>query len=269
MKATVLVDNIGVGHLKGEWGLSIFIEGNDKKILLDAGASPLFLENAKGLNIDIASVDYAVLSHAHYDHADGMETFFASNNKAKLYMRKQADENCYSKKWFIHKYIGIPRNIMHKYEGRIERVDGNFKLMDSVYLVPHYSENLDVIGKKNNLYVRKNQRWYPDDFAHEQSLVFDTEEGLVVFNCCSHGGADNIINEVSEQFGKPVITMIGGFHIFRRNREEVVAFSRRIKQTGVKKIYTGHCTGQMPFEVMQEELGDMVEQLKVGLVIEF
>lgn len=269
MKATVLVDNIGVGCLKGEWGLSIFIEAGDKKILLDAGASPLFLENAKGLGLDMASVDYAVLSHAHYDHADGMEAFFAANTKAKLYMRKEAGEDCYAKKWFVHKYIGMPKNIMRNHEERIVRVDGNFKLLDDVYLVPHYTENLDEIGRKNNMYVRRDKKWHPDDFSHEQSLVFDTDKGLVVFNCCSHGGADNIINEVSKQFDKPVAMMIGGFHIFKQSKEEVVALSKRLKQTGVKEIYTGHCTGQKSFEVMQGELGSMVRQLKAGLVIEF
>ena len=42
MKATVLVDNIGEGPLAGEWGLSIYIEYENKKILLDTGASALF-----------------------------------------------------------------------------------------------------------------------------------------------------------------------------------------------------------------------------------
>lgn len=42
MKATVIVDNIGNGMLSGEWGLSILIEHNGKRILLDTGASPLF-----------------------------------------------------------------------------------------------------------------------------------------------------------------------------------------------------------------------------------
>jgi 7,8-dihydropterin-6-yl-methyl-4-(beta-D-ribofuranosyl)aminobenzene 5'-phosphate synthase len=269
MKATILVDNIGTKDLKGEWGLSIFIEANDKKILLDTGGSSLFLENAKKLNIDISTVDYAVLSHAHYDHADGMETFFRNNVKAKFYMRKQADENCYLKKWFLHKYIGIPKNIMQNFEGRIERVDGNYKLGDNIYLCPHYTDNLELIGKKNNMYVKCDHKWYPDDFAHEQSLVFDTDEGLAIFNCCSHGGADNIIHEVSKQFHKPVKMMVGGFHLYTQKADEVVALSKRLQQSGVKEIYTGHCTGQKSFGVMKEELGDMVKQLKVGLTIEF
>ncbi len=49
MKATVLSDNIPFDNLGSEWGLSIYITYKDKKILLDCGASGLFLENAKKL----------------------------------------------------------------------------------------------------------------------------------------------------------------------------------------------------------------------------
>ena len=84
MKATVLVDNIGTEDLAGEWGLSFFIEFRGKKVLLDAGADGLFAENASKLGISLNEADYAVLSHAHYDHADGMAEFFALNTKAIL-----------------------------------------------------------------------------------------------------------------------------------------------------------------------------------------
>ena len=79
MKATVLVDNISCNELAGEWGLSIYIEYGDKKILLDTGASELFLENAEKMGVSIKEVDYAVLSHAHYDHSNGMKAFFENN----------------------------------------------------------------------------------------------------------------------------------------------------------------------------------------------
>lgn len=52
-----------------------------------------------------------------------------------------------------------------------------------------------------------------DDFSHEQSLVLDTKEGLVIFNSCSHGGADVIIREAEAAFpGKQIYGLIGGFH---------------------------------------------------------
>ncbi len=79
LEMTVLIDNISKEPLDSEWGLSIMIEADDKKILLDTGASGLYAKNAESLRIDLGLVDIGVLSHAHYDHADGMDTFFALN----------------------------------------------------------------------------------------------------------------------------------------------------------------------------------------------
>ena len=42
---TVVVDNISDNDLTGEWGLCLYIEYGDKKILTDAGSSDLFLKN--------------------------------------------------------------------------------------------------------------------------------------------------------------------------------------------------------------------------------
>ena len=80
MKVTVLIDNIGNERLPrrtgtpplySEWGLSFYIEYGERKVLLDAGGSGHFADNADELGTSLAEVDAAVLSHAHYDHADG------------------------------------------------------------------------------------------------------------------------------------------------------------------------------------------------------
>ena len=47
LKVYVLVDNTDGDGLKGEWGLSFYIEYNGKNVLLDAGLSPLFAVNAE------------------------------------------------------------------------------------------------------------------------------------------------------------------------------------------------------------------------------
>ena len=110
----------------------------------------------------------------------------------------------------------------------------------------------------------------PDDFAHEQSLVFETPKGLVVFNSCSHGGADTIIKEVAATFAdRRIIALIGGFHLFMTPEKEVRALAERIRATGIERVYTGHCTGTKAFQILKEELGDQVEQLSTGLVMEF
>lgn len=270
MKATVLVDNIENEDLKGEWGLSIFIEYGDKNILLDAGQSGLFAENAKKMGISLEKTDYAVLSHAHYDHADGMRDFFAENEKADLYIRASCGENCYDRKEATDRYIGISEGMLEEYKDRITYVSGDYELSDGIHLIPHKTENLSDIGKRETMYLKENDGWRPDDFAHEQSLVFDTPEGLVVFNSCSHGGADNIIREIQMTYpGKKVRALIGGFHLYNKTEEYVREFAKRVKDTGIECIYTGHCTGEEAYAMLEEELGGIVHPLKVGLVMDF
>jgi len=270
VKATVVVDNISKENISGEWGLCINIEYGEKNILLDTGASGLFLENAKRLGINIQNTDYAILSHAHYDHADGMKYFFKTNDKAKFYLRYGCEENCYMKKWLFHKYIGIPKNVLNEYNERIVYVKGDYTLFPGASLIPHKTGRLSEIGKKNMMYIRSEKGWKPDDFSHEQSLVFETSSGIVIFNSCSHGGADNIINEVAATYpGKRIKALVGGFHIFNKSKTEVRELARRIRMTGVEAIYTGHCTGKRSFNILQEELGEIVHQLYVGLVIDF
>lgn len=270
MKAIVLVDNISRDNLAGEWGLSIYIEYAGKTILLDAGASGLFLRNAKQLGLDIGNVDYAVLSHAHYDHADGMAVFFQENAKAKCYLRDGCGENCYVKHWLLHKYIGISRGILDQYRDRIVYAKGDYSLFPGVTLIPHRTEGLAEIGKKNHMVIRDKSGWKPDDFSHEQSLVFETKEGLAVFNSCSHGGADNIIREVAAVWpGQKIRALVGGFHLYDKPAKEVQAFAARVKATGIEAVYTGHCTGERPFQILEEELGNRVCQLHTGMVMEW
>lgn len=270
MLAKVLVDNISKNDLEAEWGLSIYIEENGKKILLDTGKSNRFLKNAGTLGIDLSKVDCGVLSHAHYDHSDGMEYFFDVNRDAKFYLRESSAENCYHKLIYpFGRYIGIKKGTLEKYKNRVEYVSGDYMISEGIYLIPHKTEGLEKIGKKGKMYVKRGLLIRPDDFSHEQSLVIDTAKGLFIFNSCSHGGADNIINEVAATFNnKKIYAICGGFHLFMSSEKEVRAFANRVKETGIEHVYTGHCTGNRAFDILKEELGDIVTQIYVGMEIE-
>ena len=269
MKVIILSDNIASEQLKQEWGLGIFIEYEGENILLDTGASKLYLDNAKKLDIDIRKVDYGVLSHAHYDHANGMESFFHENKEAKFYLRAGSGENCYIKFGIFRHYIGIRKGTLETYKDRILFVDGDYELIPGVTLIPHKTSNLAMIGKKNRMYIKKEGKWYPDDFSHEQSLVFETKKGLVILNSCCHTGADMIIREVAKTFNnKHIYAIIGGFHLYNASHEEVKALANRIKDTGIEKVYTGHCTGEKSYRILKEQLGEKLEQFKVGLTME-
>lgn len=269
-RITVIVDNITNMGIPGEWGLSILVEYADQKILVDTGASDLFLKNMEKLGIDVEDIDYAMLSHAHYDHANGMPAFFEHNTKAKFYLRDGTAEDCYAKKFFFRKYIGIPKNVLGDYSDRIEMVSGDYKIVDGVYLIPHKTKGLSAIGKREMMYRRTGDGLLPDDFSHEQSLVFETAKGLVIINSCSHGGAANIINEVQKTFPeKHVYGLIGGFHLFNKSSGEIRELAKKIKNTGIEYVCTGHCTKNRAYHILEEELGDKLEQMKVGYQIDF
>ena len=156
MKATVVVDNLKGCGLSSEWGLCIYIEYGDKVVLLDTGASELFVKNAEELGLDLAKVDFAALSHGHYDHANGMRAFFKANSKAPFYLQKGAGENCYDKYWLYRHYIGIPRGILSEAEDRIRFAEGKFQVCPGVWLLPHTTPGLEAIGKRNHMYLRND-----------------------------------------------------------------------------------------------------------------
>ena len=126
MKITVLTENTISKNispalsekLKTEHGLSLFIETENHKILFDMGQTNLFLENAKNLNINLEEVDFAVLSHGHYDHGGlpssesqlfGVSGFLHLNKSAPIFLQETAFfENYNASK----KYIGLDKNLL-------------------------------------------------------------------------------------------------------------------------------------------------------------
>ncbi len=274
MNITVLIENTSESELISEHGLSLWIEYGEKKILLDAGSSEAFAENAKKLGIELERADICVLSHGHYDHCGGFEVVFQKNANAMIYAQKSAVESYYSGSGGIIHEISIPQNVL-AYRDRFILVDGYKEICEGIYLVPHSTLGLEKIGERSKLYKKVEDTIVADDFSHEQSLVIDTENGLVVFNSCSHGGVENIMREVKEACGgKHIYAYIGGLHMKGKvNGEDICTFSESevddlcdvIMTEGMEGIYTGHCTGIPGFVAMQKRLGEKIKPLGTGM----
>lgn len=270
VKITVLIENTAAEGLKCEHGLSLLIEFQGERILLDAGTTDLFLENAAMMGISLEGIQTCVLSHGHYDHSGGFGSYLTQNQEAVVYMMKHADEEYYSKLESPHP-IGIPENVLNMHRDRFVFVDKFAKLKEKVYLVPHATEGLEEIGARAELFKKVGDRLVADDFAHELSLVYDTEKGLVIFNSCSHGGVKNIVGEVQLAFpDKKLYAFIGGLHmkgdIF--TEEEIREVAEYLKETGVQYLYTGHCTGEKAFTILKDQAGELVQELKAGKIID-
>ena len=267
---TVLSDNIAEEPLTAEWGLSILVEADGRRILLDTGGGQAFASNARLLGLDLSAVDTAVLSHAHYDHADGMETFFGINGKAPFLVREEAEENCFGLKEGQMTYIGIRRGTLATWASRITPVSGVYEIASGILLVPHREGDYSAIARRGDLYTERDGEYLPDDFSHEQSLVIDTPRGAVIFNSCSHTGPENILRDVEELAGRREIqAYVGGLHLYKLTDEELLVLCRQLRDSAVRRFYTGHCTGEHAFEVLRSELGDRICQFRAGFRQEF
>ncbi|MDO5324756.1 MAG: MBL fold metallo-hydrolase [Clostridia bacterium] len=269
MHLRVLMDNIEWNGLIGEWGLSLLIDYAGHSILLDAGATGRFVENARAMGVNLKDVECCVLSHGHYDHADGFERFFEENDHAKVALQRAASQRYYGKKWIFRRYIGVDRDMLRDFRERFHFVDGAQELLSGAHLIPHSTAGLEAIAARGCLYMRSGRRLTPDSFLHEQSLVLEEDGSLVIFNSCSHAGPDNIIREVRDALpDKPIRAYVGGLHLFHLSEDEVCALAERIRQTDVERIVTGHCTGTRAYELLRRELGEGVVQMHSGMELE-
>ena len=272
MKVIFLIENTASNNLIAEHGLSVYIEYKNKKYLLDAGATGQFVKNAKALQVNLSEIDAAILSHAHYDHSGGFGCFFEQNSKANLYIRKTAKEKTYLKIGPIKKYVGIPQEILNAYNKRIIEVTGEYQLDEGVWLIPHRVNDFSERAKKAHLYQMVAGKCVPDTFSHEQSLVFEVEDGLVVLNSCSHSGADEVVRDVKAVFpDKRIKALIGGFHLMGmgESKESVRQLAKILKSLEVEKVYTMHCTGEPAYKLLKEAFGENMHKGTTGLMIEF
>lgn len=275
MKITVLVENTGPSELIIEHGLSLYIEFNDKKYLLDAGPSDSFFKNAHALSIDLGRVDKAVLSHGHYDHGDGFMVFLNQYKDKVVYGAKNIFDDYYSGSGGSVHYIGLSSKLKQM-KNRFNTISKDTKIDEKIYLILDDVSNTKEIGVQKKLYKKVDDVLQPDNFNHELSLVFDTPKGLVICNSCSHAGLESIVDNIKKRLNKPVYAYVGGLHMkSTKNHIETSSFTEEQIQNlcifiekNIQYVLTGHCTGNVSYDLLKKYLKDRIDFLTTGKTIE-
>lgn len=275
MKITVLVENTGPSEFKIEHGLSLYIEFNDKKYLLDAGPSDSFFKNAHALSIDLDRVDKAVLSHGHYDHGDGFMVFLNQYKDKVVYGAKNIFDDYYSGSGGSVHYIGLSSKLKQM-KNRFNTISKDTKIDEKIYLILDDVSNTKEIGVQKKLYKKVDDVLQPDNFDHELSLVFDTPKGLVICNSCSHAGLESIVDNIKKRLNKPVYAYVGGLHMkSTKNHIETSSFTEEQIQNlcifikkNIQYVLTGHCTGNVSYDLLKKYLKDRIDFLTTGKTIE-
>lgn len=250
-----------------EHGLSFYIETKKHRLLADAGATDAFLKNAEKLGIDLRQADMAVLSHGHYDHGGGLTAFTRLNPKAGIYMHRLAGEAYYHKNAVMEKYIGIDPGL--KELPQIQWVDGDRRIDEEIFLFGNVSGrrlwpegNRELMRKRDGLFEQ-------DPFLHEQYLVLEEDGKRILISGCAHNGILNILDRYREIFGDAPDVVISGFHMSRKSGYGEADLAL-IRETAIElktmdtRFYTGHCTGELPYQVMQEIMGDQLQYVHSG-----
>lgn len=265
MKIITLVENTeGAENCVAEHGLSLYIETEKHKLLLDAGQTDAAVKNAAVLGIDLSAVDTVILSHGHYDHSGGIIPFSKLNGSARIIMQRKAIEPHYNGE----RYIGIDKNILELPD--VLLLDGDTKLDDELFLFGGITGRRCYPQGNRKLSCMRNGEKVPDDFAHEQCLVVTQDEKRWLLSGCAHNGILNILDRYTEIFGNAPDYVISGFHMMKRDGEHtgeekavIIETARELSEMNTV-FYSGHCTGLPAFEIMKEIMGDKLIALHSG-----
>lgn len=256
--------NSGCGY---EHGLSFYVETEKHKLLVDSGATDMFLHNAQMLGIDLKQVDTCFLSHGHYDHGGGLRAFSAVNPKAAIYLKSSAGGEYYHLKDEGEKYIGIDKDIMELPQVII--VDHDLRIDGELFLFS------DIAGRKypsrgnRELRRREGDSFVQDTFDHEQCLVITQGSTNVLISGCAHNGIINILDRYEDIFHSMPDIVVSGFHLAQKTAyveedvKNIEDIAGALKKTGAV-FYTGHCTGQEAYKIMKPVMGELLRPLHSG-----
>lgn len=265
-----LMDDQALDGYACEHGLSFWIQANGKNILFDLGKSGLFLENAQRMGVDVAAVDFAVISHAHNDHGGGLRAFLKANDHAPVYLRRNAFDRYYAR----------------RESGMIEDIALDPALRDNPRLI--LTDEICRIAEGFTLFSGVTGREYfspanrvllmdggkvPDAFSHEQNLLISEGDKRILLAGCAHNGIVNILSRCAQIDPQPLTAVIGGFHLSIPSSggqipDELVDSIADRLLCGPAQYYTGHCTGLPAFARLEQRMGSRVRYLAAGSKIE-
>ena len=274
MKVITLFENRTISkEYKSKHGLSLYIETANHKILFDTGTDESFAYNARKLGINLEEIDIVVISHGHYDHGGGLETFLKHNSKAKIYIGKDAFDSHVVKLFGFIKYnIGLKKELLSN--NRFVLVDEMMKIDDELILFGDVKGN-KLLPKGNDRLLKQDSNGLveKDDFQHEINLLINENEKYSLVCGCAHKGIINIIERTKDIIDSDLHAVIGGFHLMgmkvknSNSRDFFDELSNTLSSNNTDKYYTCHCTGEEAYSYLSERMSNLSE-LKTGMIIE-
>jgi 7,8-dihydropterin-6-yl-methyl-4-(beta-D-ribofuranosyl)aminobenzene 5'-phosphate synthase len=218
IQMTIVYDNNSFDEkLEKDWGFSCFIKGLEKSILFDTGTNgQILLSNMEKLRIHPAEIELVFLSHAHEDHTGGLDALLTQNPKIEV--------------WLPEFFSSSFKKAIKKEGATVIEVENFQKICEGAYTT-------GVIA----------------GWIKEQSLILETDKGLIVITGCAHPRIVNIIALAKELLKKDIHLVFGGFHLAGFYKNEIEEIIDQFRVSGVKKVGPGHCSGDEARRLFAEE----------------
>lgn len=273
-RITVLCEN-SVGALSGtlgEHGFSALIEpAGEEPLLFDTGQGATLLHNADRMRKDLSRIKQVVLSHGHYDHAGGLLPLLQTYGAKEIFAHPDIFTPRYRVKDTGECFpIGVPQSLelleqagaRFNFSAEYREVAPGIALTGEVPRVTPFETGdqglfCDCTGQELDA--------TPDD----QSLILETERGLVILLGCCHAGLVNTIEHIAYITGRrDIYAIIGGTHLGFCSQEQLEQTIAALKVLGISKLVAAHCTGFAAAARLSREFPRQFQVATVGYTLE-
>jgi 7,8-dihydropterin-6-yl-methyl-4-(beta-D-ribofuranosyl)aminobenzene 5'-phosphate synthase len=246
-----------------EHGLSFYVERDGRAVIFDTGAGAGFLHNAEKLRIDAKSVRALLVSHAHYDHAGGVRSFYEKNGCGIPLI---TGGNFFDPKYKTHawgrNYIGIdfvPQWIQEKGIKHQCLAAENFstvmqEVIPGVWAVNGFPRIFPEEKNDPAFVVEREGKIEIDDFRDEICLVAESGGSLTVIVACSHPGIMNMLETITDAFQKRIGALIGGIHLMDADSSRIRKFLEYAASLRCDCFGIAHCSGKEVKEQMEKDV---------------
>jgi len=270
---TVLCENSVAGPfgLIGEHGWAIHCEVYGRSILFDTGQGQGIVANASLLDIDLHHLDGIVLSHGHYDHTSGLPDVLRRSGDIDVFCHP----GCFVDRYWIKdgesREIGIrfKRSYLESLGARFRFAAEFTEIFEGVYLTGEVPKKTDFEPADPHMKVAgEDGVLVQDELPDDQSMIIDTDKGLVVVLGCAHAGLINILSHVADQLpDRPIHTVVGGTHLGFAGQKQFDRTLEELARFGVQRLGAGHCTGLANSARLFARLGERYFFSAVGTTI--
>jgi 7,8-dihydropterin-6-yl-methyl-4-(beta-D-ribofuranosyl)aminobenzene 5'-phosphate synthase len=248
MKICVLAENSTArSHCRdclAEWGLSLYLEAGDVRILFDGGHKGTFLQNADALGVDLNKTDFVVLSHHHWDHTGGLR-FHSFRGKKKLITHPR-----------------VPETVLAE---QSLNLSANFEVTTSKEPL-EFSPGIFYLGEIPRQTDFEKGAYQDDPMPDDTAIAIKTAQGTIIVTGCSHAGVCNISEHAKKVTGQDIYGVMGGFHLFEDDPAAIAGSIAYFKKEKPAFLFPMHCVDHAAmaafytnFKVKKYGAGDVFE----------